>query len=86
MKLKDFQQKIADLIANHPETAELDVFQTSCFDDPLRFETSGIYVGEAYEYDNEFFKSQEHAFDRALTCNDKSAEIVEHKVVIVEAY
>lgn len=46
MKFKDFLAEANKLAEEYPEALEMDVFQTSCFDDPYRFETSGAFIGQ----------------------------------------
>jgi len=68
MKFKDYVKLVNEVLANRPESAEMDVFQTSCLDDPYRFPTNEVYVGELWcvEVDEETV---------AWFNNDKDAKI-----------
>jgi hypothetical protein len=83
MKLKQYLKQIEELLKEHPEAADLEVFQTSCFDDPLRFETSGIYIGECYSAGDDHFSNQEAAMVRAEE-NELDGVLV-GTVVVIEA-
>ena len=80
MKLKDLQKEIEALIASRPEAADMELLQTSCFDDPYRFETSGIYIGEA-------FKVEDVGIYNSVTTAEDEGEVEDMgDVVVLEAY
>ena len=90
MTLNDHLKQIQDLLAKNPEAGEMELMQTSCFDEPYRWDVSGIYIGEAYVVDPD-------GDNRAIFNNEDSAEerkeeyelegAIEFKeVVVIEAY
>ena len=48
MNLLELHEALHKFMKEHPEAWDMEVFQTSCFDDPYRFLTSGLYVGEVH--------------------------------------
>jgi len=83
MKLKELRDEIDALIASRPEAADMELMQTSCFDDPYRFETSGIYIGEAYQLDDE----DDARIFNSLSAAEDEGEVEDlGDVVVIEAY
>jgi hypothetical protein len=69
MKFADFLAKANELAKTNPEVLEMEVFQTSCFDTPYRFGTSGIYLGEVATNENgDSYVSEDGAGDEELEC------------------
>ena len=86
MKLKALKAKIDRMVEKYPEALEMDVMQTSCFDDPYRFETSDIWVGETYrtpQGDN--FNNDASAIERIEEDGDDGKH-QENRCVVIEAY
>lgn len=48
MTFREFLKQANQLAEEHPEALDLEVFQTSCFDDPYRFASDSIYIDEVF--------------------------------------
>ena len=87
MKLFELQKQIEQLIAKNPEAANMEVMQTSCFDDPYRFAVSGVFVGEAFKaVDESWFSNVESAEERNEQEGEDASSYDEVEVVVIEAY
>ena len=93
MTLNDHLQQIQELLAKHPEAGEMTLMQTSCLDDPYRFDTCGIYIGEVYSVvdkeDHEDvqadFNDEGEADNRCEDEGDWTEVLPAQKVVVIES-
>lgn len=87
MDLNSVKESIDRILKEHPELGKLEVYQTSCFDDPLRFSTSGIFAGDVFkiEKDGEVIEALKDEME-AQNRRDKGCKIIYEKVIIIEAY
>jgi len=88
MKLKDLKKSIEQLVESNPEAAELEVFQTSCFDEPERYESSNVFVDEVFIVtDNGEVMS--HHIDHPTAeqrAGDEGGKVTSKQCVVIEAY
>ena len=93
MTLNELQQQIQELLAECPEAGEMKVMQTSCLDDPYRFDTECISIGECYSVvdkdDHEDvqsdFNDEGEADNRCEDEGDWTEVLPAQKVVVIES-
>lgn len=98
MRFKDFVAQANELLAKNPELGELFMYQTSCFDDPYRFEVSGIcaekvHIVDVDRGDGEMdadgsFSNKESAEERAeeIEAEYGNSRTVVQDCVVVEGF
>lgn len=88
MNFAEFVDQCQKLLAESPETGNLKVFNTSCLDDPNRFETTSICVGTvctrgAGTNDERHFISSNDIDDES---GNDTTEPTEALCVVIEAF